>query len=72
MDHDQPCAKAVDQLMQDVGISDAVHGRVDCKGEEEDVGYQPQPTGDTRDHVARTHGLDDEDIRHDGEDVVMR
>lgn len=39
MNHSKPCAEAIDQLMQNIGISDAVHGCVNGKGEEEDVGY---------------------------------
>lgn len=36
----EPGTEAVDELVQDVGVSDTVDGCIDGEGEEKDVGYE--------------------------------
>jgi len=39
VDCDEPCRDEVDEMVEEVGVGDAVNGGVDGKEEEEDVGY---------------------------------
>ena len=72
MNQGEPGTQAVDELVQDVGVRDAVDGCVDGQSEEEHVCDEAQAARQAGDHVACAHRLDDEDVGHDGEDVVVR
>lgn len=72
MDKRKPSTEAIDKLVQDIRVHDAVDSRIQREGEEEDVCEVAEAGRQARDHVACTHCFDDEDVGHYREDVVVR
>ncbi|KFY69794.1 hypothetical protein V499_09738 [Pseudogymnoascus sp. VKM F-103] len=61
----------VDEVMQHIHIRHAVDGGVHGDDEEEGGHGVAEAVGDAGDHLAARERLDEEDERHDGEDVVV-
>lgn len=64
MECHEPGRNAIDEVVQEVGVRDAVDGRVDGEDEEEDVGDIGEPGGNPRHHLPASQGLDEEDEGH--------
>ena len=94
VDGDEPEADHVDEVVEEVGVGDAVDGGVDGEEEEEQVAYVPEagglgrqhrhtvslqgqmrwcdiPGGDSRDHFTARQGLDEQDERHYGKNIMV-
>lgn len=71
MNKRKPSTEAVDKLVQDVSVGNAVDSRIQSEGEEEDVREVAEAGRQARDHVACAHCFDDEDVGHYREDVVV-
>lgn len=72
MHKDQPRRQPVDELMQQIRIRHTVDRSHDRQAEEQHIRDQLRSTGQARDHMARTHGLNEQDVGHDAADVVVR
>ena len=70
----QPSAEPVAEAVQAVSIRDSVDGGIKRNGKEKDVCHKTHAhaTGHAGHHVARTERFDEQDIRHDAGDVVVR
>lgn len=71
MHRHQPGTQCVDEMMEHVRVGHAVDGRVDGDAEEHDVSDVARAAGEAGDHLARGEGLDEDEVGHDGEDVVV-
>lgn len=71
MDGDEPGGGEVDEVVEHVGVGDAVDGGVDGDEEVEDAGEVAETGCYARDHLAAGQGFDEQDEGHDGEDVVV-
>ena len=73
MDRHQPGEDAIDKMMQHVCIANAVHGGIHGQAEEGDVGHVSGRVGvQLGDHFPRCERFHEEEIGHDGNDVVVR
>lgn len=72
MHRNKPRTDKIPQLVQGVSVRDAVDGGVDGEEEEEDVGDVASAGGEAGDHFAAGEGLDEDEVGHYGEDVVVR
>ena len=57
--------------MQRVRIRNAVNGCVNSDNEEESVGDVPRPRGNARDHFPAGEGLDEDEVGHYGQDIMV-
>ncbi|KFX93599.1 hypothetical protein O988_06725 [Pseudogymnoascus sp. VKM F-3808] len=71
MDGEQAKGGDVDEVVQHVDVRYAVHSGIHGDDEEEGGHSVAEAVGDARDHLAAGERLDEEDERHDGEDVVV-
>ena len=58
--------------MQNIGVCNAVNSSICADGEEQDVCKERDTELRSRNHAAGAQGFNEQDKRHDGEDVVMR
>ena len=73
MDGHQPGKYPVDEMMQHVCIANAIHGRIHGQAEEGDVGHVSGGAGvQLRDHFPGCERFHEDEIGHDGDDVVVR
>lgn len=57
--------------MQRISISDSINRRINREHEKHRVGDVASAGGDAGDHLAAGQGLDEDEVGHDGEDVVV-
>lgn len=67
----EPAAEQVDDVMESVRISDAVCCRKYSETEQCDASDMTDPACGAGNHSSGGEGLDEEDVRHDGKDVVV-
>jgi hypothetical protein len=58
--------------MEHVGVCDSIDGSIDGDTEKEDTGEVANARCHSGYHFATGQGLNEEDKRHDGEDIVVR
>lgn len=58
--------------MQDIGVCNTVNSSICANGEEQDVCEERDTELRSRNHAAGAQGFNEQDKRHDGEDVVVR
>jgi len=71
MHNHQPSTDSIDQVMQHIRITNAIHCRIQAKRKQHDIVNETPWRLQARDDVTGRHGLDDENVGHDGEDVVV-
>ena len=71
MQDDKPPAEQVDNMMKIVRIRDTVKGSARSQTQKKDFGDKAGSGADLRDHAAGAQRLDEQDVRHDGGDVVV-
>lgn len=64
MQHCQPHADHIHNVMQQISVGDPVDGRVDGQREEQDARKIAGPARDARDHLPRAKSLNQKDKRH--------
>ena len=73
MNRHQPGEDAVDEMMQHVCIANTIHGGIHGHAEERDVGHVSGGAGvQLRDHFPGCEGFHEDEVGHDGNDVVVR
>ena len=71
MDRHQPRTHSIDEMMQRIRIANPINRRVNSQSEEECVGEIPRAGGDARDHFPGRQGLDEEEVGHYGQDIMV-
>jgi len=59
VDGDEPRRENISEVVQNIGIRDAIDGGVGANGEEEDIGEEREAGLYTRYHAAGAKGLDE-------------
>lgn len=73
MDRHQPGEDPVDEMMQHVCIANTVHGSIHGQAEERDVSHvSGGACVELRDHSPGRERFHEDEIGHDGNDVVVR
>lgn len=72
MDGKEPGGEDVEEVVEAVGVRDAVDRCVQREEESEDIRDESCSPGDSGSHDAGAHDLDDEDHGEDCEEVVVR
>lgn len=68
----QPGTENIREMVQDVRIRYTIHGSIYSYRYQKQIGDMAESRPDAGDHTPSALGFDQEDERHDGEDVVMR
>ena len=71
VDRDQPGAEGVREVMEHIGVADSIDGRICSDEEEEKAGEEAERRLYAWDHATRAQCFDEQDERHDGQDVVV-
>lgn len=72
MDSEEPGGKEVEEVVEAVGVCDAVDGCVQRREEREDIRDVSCSARDSGSHLARAHDLYDEHQRQDRKQIVVR
>lgn len=71
MHSDQPPTHAIRDLMQRICIRNTIYGCIHRQSKKQNISYIFRARGYARDHFAAGEGLDEDEIGHYGEDVVV-
>ena len=58
-------------MMQHIGITNPVHSRINRYSEQTQISHPSRPRSESRDHFSAGQGFDEDEVGHDGEDVVV-
>jgi len=72
VDREEPSGEDVEEVVEAIGVRDAVDGRVERREESQDVRDESCSARDSRGHVARAHDFHHEDQGQDCQQVVVR
>ena len=67
----QPSTYSVDEMMQHVRIRDSIYCRIDCDSEQHYISNVAGPAIKAWDHLPASESFHEDEVRHDGEDVVV-